>query len=452
MGLLALRPSTARWLYLSGFLVSAVVSWALRDYGSPALRFAPALAKSCSSPSGSGSGSGGAGGAAALLSAVSSSASAASAFTATCLGKSAVLRVAFGSTLFFLAHSLSLLCVTRAGNPRLYLHTGCPPLQIALWAALIGSGFALPAAAVSGFGHVARAGAALFVLLQALILIEFVFSVNSFLVGRSEEGSPVATALLVLGSFVLYAAAIAGIVVLFIFWAPRASCSLSTLVLSETLLLILVFTFVSLTPCRQKSAGLLTSAAMAAWTVYLAWSTLASLPPGFKCAPRETSLLSSSNGGGRVIQKTNAGTLALRIAALVTTILSLCYATFSASGSHAALSTQSAAERGEENKQKKETDDDAEGDAELSYRPDFFHATFATAACYLAMILVSWSWVSVNLTGTAATGTEKEGESLLVVDRSMASFGVKFASLALSQLLYLMALLAPAICTGREFD
>ena len=125
MGLLcALRPSTARWLYLSGFLASALVSWALRDYGSPALKFAPALAKGCSSSNGSSTA------AAALLSFSSSSAA-----TATCLGKSAVLRIAFGSALFFAAHSFLLLCVTRTGNPRLHFHTGCPPLQLAAAAA-----------------------------------------------------------------------------------------------------------------------------------------------------------------------------------------------------------------------------------------------------------------------------------------------------------------------------
>lgn len=418
MGLVALRPSTARWLYLSGFLASALVSWALRDYGAPALKFAPALAKGCSS-------GGNTGGAAALLSFSSSAA------TATCLGKSAVLRVAFGSALFFAAHAVALLCVTRSGDPRLYFHTGCPPLQLAAWAALAGSGFALPAAAVSGFGHVARIGAGLFVLLQALILIEFVFSVNSFLVERSEEGSPVATALLVLGSFVLFAAALAGLVVLFLFWAPRPSCSLSSLVLAETLILILIFTVVSLTPCRQKAAGLFTSAAMAAWTVYLAWGALASLPPGFKCAPREALLLVSSSGAKT---KTNGSVLALRIAGLVVTFLSLCYATFSASGSHAALSTANAAERGEQ-QQKKEAEDEGDDESELSYRPDFFHATFAFAACYLAMILVSWSWTTSSAKGEGPEGAK----ALLVVDRSMASFGVRFASLVLSQALYLLA-------------
>jgi serine incorporator 1/3 len=432
MGLLALRPSTARWLYLSGFLVSALVSWALRDYGAPGLKVAPALAKGC------GSGSG-AGGAAALLAAPSAAQRA-------CLGKSAVLRVAFGSAVFFAAHSLSLLCVTRTGSPRLLLHTGCPPLQLAAWAALAGSGFALPAAAVSGFGHVARIGAGLFVLLQSLILLECVFSANASLVERSEEGSTAASVLLIVGSLVSFGAALAGLVLLFVFWAPRASCSLSTFVLAETLVGMLAFTAVSLTPCRQKAAGLFTSAAMAAWTVFLAWGALASLPPGFECAPREALLVSSSGeSGGKM--RTNGSVLALRIASLVMTLLSLCHATFSASASHAALSTASAAERGEDKPGGDGSDAgaDAEGDAELSHRPDFFHATFALAACYLAMILVSWSW--------AAAGSREDPEGLLlVVDRSMASFGVKVASLILSQVLYLAALLAPAVCTGREFN
>ena len=46
-----------------------------------------------------------------------------------CLGNQAVLRISFGSFMFFALHLLLLLGVTTKSNPRLALHTGFWPLK-----------------------------------------------------------------------------------------------------------------------------------------------------------------------------------------------------------------------------------------------------------------------------------------------------------------------------------
>ena len=47
---------------------------------------------------------------------------------------------------------MSKLCI-QADNPRLVLHTGLWPLQMAAWALLVGSGFAMPNAVLLGYGQ-----------------------------------------------------------------------------------------------------------------------------------------------------------------------------------------------------------------------------------------------------------------------------------------------------------
>lgn len=126
---LALPPNAAKWLYLAGFVAQSIAMWVLRSYGSTFLRFIGPLAK-CT-----------AGDAPATA-------------EAACIGKGAVLRIAWGGVLFFGAHALLTAGVTRANNPRRLFHSGCPPLQMLAWAGLCASAFAIPNGVFVGFGQV----------------------------------------------------------------------------------------------------------------------------------------------------------------------------------------------------------------------------------------------------------------------------------------------------------
>lgn len=73
---------------------------------------------------------------------------------ADCAGKQVVLRMSFGNFIFFAAHFLCLLGVTRKEDPRRYLHSGLLPLQLLVWIGILVAMFAIPSYAFDTYGQV----------------------------------------------------------------------------------------------------------------------------------------------------------------------------------------------------------------------------------------------------------------------------------------------------------
>ena len=88
-------PKWSAWIYYLGFVIVTAIAWVLRDYGGSALDFGPA--KGCSE-------------------------------AGTC-GDLAVLRLSFGSVIFFATMGLLTLGVSSVDNPRAKLHTGFWPFK-----------------------------------------------------------------------------------------------------------------------------------------------------------------------------------------------------------------------------------------------------------------------------------------------------------------------------------
>ena len=78
----------------------------------------------------------------------------------------------------------------------------------------------------------------------------------------------------------------------------------------------------------------------------------------------------------------------------------------------------------------------------VSYSYSFFHAAFAMASGYLAMVLTEWG---------RAGGEAAEGGARHVVDEGWASVWVKMASVWVTAGLYAWSLAAPALMPDREF-
>lgn len=230
----------------------------------------------------------------------------------------------------------------------------------------------------------------------------------------------------------LYGGGLAGLGLLYHWWAPRASCSLHIFFITWTLIMAIAYTLLSMTPWRPPAAGLLTSGAVFAYTVYAAWAALASVPPeGNACVPAGSGSGTSNRGG----------TLALRIVGLVLTFCSLAYTTVSSSTEHSKFSTAAGGEA-------RPTATDAEApatadgqDADLPYRPDFFSLIFATGTAFSAMVFLSWD--TTGLANPAAA---------LAVDRGWLSFWVKAVAQWVCAGLYTWALVAPALLKNREFS
>lgn len=80
----------------------------------------------------------------------------------------------------------------------------------------------------------------------------------------------------------------------------------------------------------------------------------------------------------------------------------------------------------------------SEDRALLPYRTDFFHAIFALASMYLAMLFTSWS-------------VEPSTETV-EMDRGWISTWVKMGSKWLCEVLYIWTVIAPAVLPGRSFE
>lgn len=362
----------AQWCYFLGFIACTVAAWALRDYGSNVLDFSPV--NDCladTSPPDYG-----------------------------CMGQQAVQRIAFGTFLFFALHLFLLLGVTSTRSPRLALHTGFWPFKLLLWGGLIASTFWMPNSALNGFGQAARVFSGLFIILQLVIILDFIYSVNEWLVERERCAFTLvsATVLLICGSLV-------GIGFLYNFYAPRPSCSLNIWYITSILLFFLVYGFISISPLRNESAGLFTSAAVFAYTTYYLWSALNSEPVTDSCS-------TTSLGANKVIT----------IIGFVIAILALGYSTMSSGTSSNAfdLGTGSGC-----------------NDEKLLYRPDFFHCMFMLASCYMMMLLVGW-----DLQG---------GEGELSLDRGWGSTWVKIIAAWLCVALYTWSLIAHWVLKNRSF-
>ena len=260
----------------------------------------------------------------------------------------------------------------------------------------------------------ARVLGAIFLVLQIIILLDCIFGLNEWLLDREWNGA------LIAGSALLYGGALAGLGLLFHWWAPRPSCALHIFFITWTLIMALVYTALSLTPWRPPAAGLLTAGAVFAYTVYAAWAALSSVPDGNACAPV---------GGG--------GGTPLRIVAFILTLLALAYTTFSSSTEHSKFATTAAGGPGSGDSEAPATADGQ--DADLPYRPDFFSLVFCTGTAYAAMVFIAWD------TG----GLTNPGE--FVVDRGWLSFWVKAVAQWVAAGLYAWALVAPALLKGRDF-
>ena len=94
---LEVRPHLAKYIYLAGFIITAVASWLLRDYSEQALQHVSQLRK-CNTDQGT--------------------------YENSCAGKGAVLRISCGNFIFFALHFVFLLGVRRSDNARRLIHTG----------------------------------------------------------------------------------------------------------------------------------------------------------------------------------------------------------------------------------------------------------------------------------------------------------------------------------------
>ncbi|XP_068652877.1 uncharacterized protein [Aristolochia californica] len=337
----------------------------------------------------------------------------------------AVLRVSLGNFLFFTMFAIFMIGVKDQKDPRDKLHHGGWMAKIVTWCLVVILMFFLPNEIVSFYESISKFGSGLFLLVQVVLLLDFVHGWNDNWVQKDEQFWYMA---LFVVSLVCYVATFSFSGLLFHWFTPSGyDCGLNTFFIVMTLILVFLFAIVALHPAVNGS--LLPASVISLYCTYLCYSGLSSEPRDYQC-----------NGLHKHSKAVSTGSLTL---GLITTVLSVVYSAVRAGSSTTLLSAPSSPRAGSErpllplnqNEREEDTKKDEAGPVTYSYA--FFHLIFSLASMYSAMLLTGWS-TSV-------------GESGKLVDVGWPSVWVRIVTCWATAALFIWSLVAPVLFPDREF-
>ncbi|KAK1307083.1 hypothetical protein QJS10_CPA10g00508 [Acorus calamus] len=319
------NPSLARFVYGLIFLATNLLAWAVRDYGRSALSDLKRL-KGCKG-------------------------------ARDCLGTEGVLRISFGCFIFFFTMFLTTVGSRKLNEPRDSWHCGWWPAKIILWIATMTLPFVVPSAFIQLYGEIAHFGAGIFLVIQLISVVSFITWLNDCC--YSERYANRCRLQFLILSVAAYFTSILGIVLMYIWYAPKPSCKLNIFFITWTLVLIQVTTFVSVH--SKIKAGFLAPGLMGMYLVFMCWCALRSEPRTEICN-----------------KKADAATKSdwLTIISFVIALLAIVIATFSAGVDSRSFQFK-----------KKET----QSEDDVPYGYGFFHFVFAMGAMYFGMLFIGWN-------------------------------------------------------------
>jgi len=386
-------------------------------------------------------------------------------------GQQAVYRISMGNFLFFMTMSLVMMGVKYRGDKRdRMLHHGHPLAKLGLWLLFILLPFFFSVPVLNAYGVLARFGSGLFLVVQMVILLDFVQIWNDAWVESAEDDPRWLYALLsaTLGAYV---GCLVLVILMFLWFTPLglSACSFNSGLATGTLLLVLTVSALALMPVSRKGS-LFPASCVALYCTYLCFSALQSEPKDYAC-----------NGPAHRLSAANGSALVM---GMLTTLVSVVYAAFRA-GSNTSLFTLEGSEEGdfggesqvrlleegsgsgsagldglpcppegfsrEEAREVHSSSSSSAADAAaasasgssrdmfipVAYNYSFFHLIFALASMYIAMLMTGW--------GTVAQEKDR-------IDVGWTSVWVKIGAQATTGVLYCWTLVAPALFPDRDFS
>ncbi|XP_072989889.1 uncharacterized protein [Typha latifolia] len=332
----------------------------------------------------------------------------------------AVLRVSLGNSLFFAVLAIIMVGIKDQKDPRDGVHHGGWMAKIFCWCVLVFLMFFVPNGVVSFYETASKFGSGFFLLVQVVLLLDFVHGWNESWISKDENFWYMA---LLIVSLVCYIGTFSFSGLLFHWFTPSGhDCGLNTFFIVLTLIFIFVFAVVALHP--KVNGSLLPASIVSLYCTYLCYSGLSSEPRDYEC-----------NGLHNHSKAISTGSLTL---GLFSTILSVVYSAVRA-GSSTALLSPPISPRASVDKPLLPFNkaDEQEVASPVTYSYSFFHLVFCLASMYSAMLLTGWS-TSV-------------GESGKLIDVGWPSVWVRIGTGWATAVLYIWSLIAPILFPDREF-
>jgi hypothetical protein len=272
-------------------------------------------------------------------------------------------------------------------------------------------------------------GAAVFLLMQILLLLEFAYAWNERWCAKGEEEDK-------WYKYILFCAAIlfiAGIVLIVLEWrffTNDDGCDLSQIFIIATVVIGILFTSLQM---YLRTGSLLSSAVVWFYCAQITWSSLMSQP---NTADKQCNSL----------QDSTTGSTWQLILGLGFTVVAVAYKAQKAATQQGVITGASprrdAVDFGapEADATKDESEQPEADDQDYGFT--YFHLVFALGCMYIAMLMTQW--------GTSgATGSEVSDN--LSIDRGTTSMWVNIGSVWVTAILYIWTLLAPKLLSDREF-
>lgn len=367
------------------------------------------------------------------------------------VGFQAVYRLCAGMASFFLIMMLLMIGVSSSKDPRSAIQNGFWFFKYLLLAGLVTGFFFIRSENISTpLMWIGMLGGFMFILIQLILIVDFSHGLAESWVDTYEENdSRCCFAGLLSFSFGGFVLSIAAVVAMFIIYSSDVLfCALPKFIIGFNVILCACVSVLSITPFVQEKmprSGLLQSACISMYVMYLTWSALANNPDQ-ECNPSLITIFTNTTKPGDKEDKTFGTPMpAHSIVSLILWFLCVLYASIRNS-SNTSLGKITG---GDENQQlsgfrdtvgdgdpeagRRVWDNEEEG---VAYSYSFFHFMFGLASLYVMMTLTSWY---------------RPDNDLSHLNSNMASVWVKIVSSWLCIGLYAWTLVAPALFPDRDF-
>ncbi|XP_072270622.1 serine incorporator 3 [Pyxicephalus adspersus] len=380
------------------------------------------------------------------------------------VGYKAVYRVSFAMTIFFAVFSILMCKVKTSKDPRAAIHNGFWFFKILAIVGIMVGAFYIPEGPFTRtWFYFGLGGAASFIVIQLVLLVDFAHSWNESWVERMEEGnSKCWYAVLLSTTGLLYITSTTFFILLFVFYTVPGGCALNKFFISFNLILCFIVSVISILPKVQEGqprSGLLQSSVITLYTVYLTWSAISN-EPDRTCNPSLMSILSKITAPTLSPQNetvpaapTSQPLTSLQwwdtqsIIGLVLFVLCLLYSsirnstnsqvnklTLSGNDTPMLDDTVGNGADGEDGEVQRVMDNEKDG---VQYNYSFFHFMLCLAALYIMMTLTNWYSPDADF----KTITSK-----------WPAVWVKICSSWVCLLIYAWTLVAPLVLPNRDFN
>jgi len=370
------------------------------------------------------------------------------------IGYPAVYRVCLGLALFFCLMMFIMINVKSSKDCRSYIQNGFWFFKILIIVgAIIGAFFIKDPKFEFAWMIIALIGSFLFILIQLILIIDFAHAWSERWQEKHKEASHVCWLIGLVSFTILFYLIFVGIViVLYIFYASKASCHLNIFFVTVNLVLCIIVSAVSLIPKIQDvnpHSGLLQSSFISMYVMYLTWTSMSS-NPNKDCNPQRIHIFQNGTDisctSGSDVQCSFESFDYNIIITLIILLVCMFYASFSGSR-HTQINIVSGLPKegeasdstggttaAEEGKGLKVYDDEAD---QVTYSYSFYHFVFMLASMYIMMTLTHWY---------------KPNSNILVLNASEPGMWVKIVSSWICLLLYFWSLVAPLVLRNRTFN